>query len=125
MTSTVGRCWRKSGSSSWPSKVRGTITRAPAARAMREKQNPPICDSEEPGRMTSSAVISQPRMIAASTHPRVSMLWVTPLAGPLLCGTFSSRSGRLSSAAVRPAFRFHSRSRFHVRSPILTKSSSV
>ena len=35
------------------------------------------------------------------------------------------RSGSVSSAAVKSAFKFHKRSKFQVRSPILTKSSSV
>ena len=48
-----------------------------------------------------------------------------PLAGPVWAGSVSRRFGSVSSAAVSPAARLNSRSRFQMRSPASSMVSGV
>ena len=48
-----------------------------------------------------------------------------PLAGPVLAGSVNMRFGNVSSAAVSPAARLNSRSRFQIRSPASSMVSTV
>src|SRR5262249_4411509 len=74
-------------------------TRAPAAKAGNEKPIAPRCENDEPGRTTSLAVYPRPLAVLASIQAKVSKVWVTPLAGPVLPEVNKMKAGRARSAA--------------------------
>ncbi len=80
----VGCCSRSNGSSSWASVLRATTTRPPTESMASVQRNEPMCDIEEPGRKTSSGSSSKAAAALAIIQRRVSRVWVTPLAGPVL-----------------------------------------
>jgi hypothetical protein len=84
MHRTDGRVLRKSGSSSVPSNVRATSTRAPAAKPASDISEAPMCDAEQPGRKISPGVSSSPAIALATIQPNVSCVCVTPLGFPVL-----------------------------------------
>ncbi len=83
IASTVGRCSRRSGSSSWLSKVRATTTRPPTLSVLSAQRNEPMCDIDEPGRNRSSAVRPNAARALAIIQRSDSWVWVTPFAGPV------------------------------------------
>ena len=84
MDITVGRWTRSSGRISSAPYPRATATRAPDESAAKVRMNDPMCDIDDPGRKTSAVVSSTAAAALAKIQPRLSPVWTTPLAGPVL-----------------------------------------
>ena len=59
-----------------------------------------MCDIDEPGRNTSSALSSRASTALAAIQPSVSSVCVTPFAGPVLPDVKKIAAGALGSVAV-------------------------
>ena len=70
-------CWR--GSPTPTAMASG----APTDKAANASLDEPMCDIEEPGSATSSAVSAIPAVRLATIQPYVRPVWVTPFGGPV------------------------------------------